>query len=404
MPIRLKSGLFVAAAALFLAMCCYISMPPGQETKRPTVVVQPLFSAPSPTPSLEKPPLKASSPLNLPEILAAVRPRLAASASTEEILCILRNAALTNPREALQAVDIISRSGGETFTFVSGIVESWASAAPDEAWRWALNEPSREHHPALNILAATIIHQLVEQNPAAAIDCVEAAFQPGGWPPIRESECALTQLADTAARALLRAGRVELAQATIERWLREYPGKAGYLPVQTVALTLAKQSPLTATQWLLSLPDSPERDQVIPAVAADWAETDPVAAMSWAETLKRPDRAQQVVFERWLDLNQAEAMHWLRSYLGRQKPAAEADALISKVSDTFSMSGIAAPEVIIQWVARISDPSLRRQSLEKVFHVWKQHDRRAMQNYLQSAPEFSEREKVELSATLQTAQ
>ena len=76
----------------------------------------------------------------------------------------------------------------------------------------------------------------------------------------------------------------------------EIAGEAGNLIRSAALMSMAREDPLAALNYVDALPAGIERDRMLTAIAQSYGEIDPAGALAWAQTLDTPAVLQQVVF------------------------------------------------------------------------------------------------------------
>jgi hypothetical protein len=168
--------------------------------------------------------------------------------------------------------------------------------------------------------------------------------------------------------------------------------------LENAARKIARDStPEEALQWLQSQPASPGRDLAVATIAAQWAESDPAAAMAWTETLEHGDGRST---------GQAPA----RSAGGSAAPAGDGSQLRLQSTPTPSVQGTArsteaparraggsaapagdgsqlrlqsTPTPSVQGTARSTNPGdVRTDATQRVFNRWLDLDLSAAMQWL----------------------
>jgi hypothetical protein len=156
------------------------------------------------------------------------------------------------------------------------------------------------------------------------------------------------------------------------------------------------KSPAAALEELRAQPASPARDFALASVAALWAETQPRAAMAWAEALPTAAatlRADAVgrIFARWADQDVGAAAAWLKP----RAPSRELDPLVWLfVTDTTYR--YVNREVALAAAPLISDPELRAQAFTHVLEIWARTERAAVLAFLEKTPALTAEQKAAL--------
>jgi hypothetical protein len=161
-------------------------------------------------------------------------------------------------------------------------------------------------------------------------------------------------------------------------------------------------SPEKAIDWLQALPSAESAGVrfALGSMAALWAESDPVAAMGWAEKLSRRDvrlDATARIFARWADRDVASALKWL----GQHAPKAELDD-IAWLFATDTTYRYVNRVYALDGAALISEPVRRAAAFEHVVLIWGREDVNAAVAYVRKAPALSASQKEAIMDKLPT--
>jgi len=146
--------------------------------------------------------------------------------------------------------------------------------------------------------------------------------------------------------------------------------------------------------WLQSLPETDAVDFTLGSISALWAETEPAAAMAWAENCSR--RAVRLdamgrVFQRWADRDVAAAADWLQ----RHAPAADLDD-IAWLYATDTTYRYVNRGYALGGAALIKDPARRDAAFEHVVLIWARAQPAAATAFVKQTPALDAEQKVEL--------
>jgi hypothetical protein len=172
--------------------------------------------------------------------------------------------------------------------------------------------------------------------------------------------------------------------------------KVGAPVVDNVALeTAAREQAKTSTPAKalakLATRSSPEGDFAQASIATLWAETDPAAAMAWAESqpnqsLRRDATAR--IFSRWADRDVAAAAKWLHTHA----PNAAMDSLVWLfVTDTTYR--YVRREIALEAAPLIKDSELRAKAFEHVVEIWSRTEPDAAAKFVEKCPALTAEQK-----------
>ena len=327
------------------------------------------------------------------ELAAAIRQRMAAGASAEEIRAALELLARRNPLKALELAMVLARTEEEKHGWVSALLGDWARRDPVAAWGWA-NAPTQQYAvPGDPSLSVIVLSAVAADDPARAVEIAEETLH---------TEDAAADVASAAVDALLRTGNAQLARDTIERWNAnpDTRTKLDNASFEKAALALANESRTAAADWLRDLPASESRNLALATLAAEWSETAPQAAMQWAAALEgdegRTD-AMQRVFNRWAATDMTAASQWLAENEAHPK----ADELIaSLVSD--SPLRETNPALALRWAELIADADARSRNVESIVLGWGNQDRDAAVRHVNESTTLKPEQRQRLLEALRT--
>ena len=335
------------------------------------------------------------------DVLVSLEARIAAGATTDELLALLKSLVRVHPDQALALAQAVARNNNEKFILVTGVVRSWAQADPQAAWDWMLTFPGGVGLPHQSVLVSTILMEMAKTDPNAVVDRVDAALETRAWTADLSAEQATAaQLIDAAVTALIASGNVATARAAVESWASGANiGPVDERAFEAVASALGATSRLAGAHWLESLPASASRSDAFAGYAMDWTATDPEAATRWADGLGDGGDALRQAFGRWLETDTTTAMQWLGNRLlgGAQDP--RTDRLLADAVEQEAGSA-ADPKSLLTWADAITDPGLWGQSLKKLVAVWAQRDPAAAARYLAADRSLPPAEKTVLLSTL----
>lgn len=196
--------------------------------------------------------------------------------------------------------------------------------------------------------------------------------------------------------SLCAAGQFQLAL----KFASEAPSdlKNGWL--RAVFTRWTQSSPQDAVNALAHVQDDAERSGLFQTVAATWAANNPSALANYAGSLPDGDDktyALNQVVESWSTEDPKAFAAWLDT----SPSGVDMDQAIAEMV-TKTDSANRSPQVAMEWVAAINDPTLRYNSLVCVLNQWNESDPVAAQNYLSSVSWLSDLQRGEILKNLQT--
>ncbi|HUR59341.1 MAG TPA: heparin lyase I family protein [Opitutaceae bacterium] len=153
----------------------------------------------------------------------------------------------------------------------------------------------------------------------------------------------------------------------------------------------ATSSPAKALAKLAGRDSSPEVDFAIASIATLWAETDPAAAMAWADAQKNQRLRQDAtarIFSRWADRDVAAAAKWLHTHA----PNASMDQIVWLfVTDTTYR--YVRREIALEAAPLIQEPALRAKAFEHVVEIWARTEPEAAARFVEKSPALTGEQK-----------
>ena len=197
--------------------------------------------------------------------------------------------------------------------------------------------------------------------------------------------------------SLCAAGQFQLAL----KFASEAPSdlKNGWL--KAVFTRWTQSHPQDAIIALASIQDDGERSGLFHAIAATWAANDPSALANYAGSLPDGDDktyALNQVVESWSTQDPKAFAAWLDT----SPSGVDMDQAIAEMV-TKTDSANRSPQVAMEWVAAINDPSLRYNSLVFVLNQWNESDPAGAQSYLSGVSWLSESQRAEILKNLQAS-
>jgi hypothetical protein len=335
-------------------------------------------------------------------LLSLLRRKLEASGSAEELLSALADIARTEPAFAIELAQTLGRSDEEKSVWVTDLTRQWAERDPQSAWEW-LTQLSVDHIDQLagGSLAGVILDRMAVNEPQHLIGMMDALMRTD-----RLSDGIAPAVAvHLGLQAFIKSGEISLAQTIVETWIRD-PLKpdVGRSAYEAVALVLGKNNPVEAGGWLISLPESEERNAAIATFASHWGDRDPSAALKWTSALA-PQAGQRVALERtfnaWVERDAIGAAEWLSDSLSHLPVGTTSDRLIGSLL-AFSPTLKRTPKVAQQWTELISDPEHRASYEEQMAWRWSRHDLAAATQYVWNSSSMAWQQKQALLQKMQS--
>lgn len=311
----------------------------------------------------------------------------------------LRGIAKTRPALAIDLALALDGDNDERAHWVTELTRTWAGHDAQAAWAWLGPQMPRMEPVTGNSLIGVVLNAMAAQAPLRVIDNVDALLRrgnsDGAMPALVACQDGLT--------ALVAHGYLDVAQAAVEEWGQNPRAQAiDASAFNVVAGAIAQNSWTEAGAWLETLPPSIERNSASAVLASKWADHDPVAALTWAETLGADNGqfgAIRSVFADWVERDGSRAGDWLMSYIDRAKSESEIDQLLSSFV-TFSNGLQRDPAHALSWTELVRDSAQRDALAERVIMRWGRRDLAAATQYVDSASQLSIPQRQKLKANL----
>jgi hypothetical protein len=142
------------------------------------------------------------------------------------------------------------------------------------------------------------------------------------------------------------------------------------------------------------LPPSQERNAALAAITANWADSDPKAAMDWSNGLGAGDDRQdamQKAFSQWESKDMLAAAQWL----SQQQSDPVIDHMIANLVGDPRVTQ-ADPPAALMLAESVADPRLRGQSLDAVLRTWGRPDLAAAEKYVSESTLLSSQQKEQI--------
>ncbi|RYD28453.1 MAG: hypothetical protein EOP86_23070 [Verrucomicrobiaceae bacterium] len=130
-----------------------------------------------------------------------------------------------------------------------------------------------------------------------------------------------------------------------------------------------------------SLPPSPEREATGPALVAQWAKTDPQAALDWIEEKMTGGRAQ--AYGSWIAAVATKGMHQAASLLATLPEGEGRDQATRTLAAQWVEKD---PKAAVNWIKTMPETADRREAYGSVMYQWAQSDKEGYRNFIATAP------------------
>ena len=167
----------------------------------------------------------------------------------------------------------------------------------------------------------------------------------------------------------------------VAEWARTLPSNARRQALHGILVGWAESDPVAAIQWAENLDE--QEKWVLSNVISTWGRKDPVAASKWV--MEQPgglDRNQllESLGQAWGGKDRDQAMKWVDGLKDEQEKA----AFVGGVAFSFGMN---EPQGAIQWAEKLADPKVKEASLVQAVRAWGYRDRTAVEKWLAGLPE-----------------
>ena len=303
------------------------------------------------------------------------------SASADELLELARNGVARSPHDALVWAESCNDPQlRERLLFA--VLQAWGEKEPRAAVDWALRENPDSRFIRMEAalkgaatqpeIALEIGHQLIARDPDTGSAYATALV--GALSGVGEFQTALQLAIDGPADS-----RADWLANTFRRWGESQPGDAA--------------------KALQSIADKELHDAALQALVTGWAANNPADLASFAMSLSAPEersRALDAALSEWCLRDPASLGEWLNSAPANPEMDNAVFWLITK-TDSVNRE----PEVALSWVAGITDPSLRRDSLVHVMKEWIQSDSTSAWQYFKNISWLEQTDLQQIAKELQ---
>lgn len=326
----------------------------------------------------------APQPAAIPaEVSATIGPfpNVEITATDEQLLNLARTAVAKSPDGAigwarLQKNSILRRR------LLFAVVRAWGEREPTVAVDWALAQDEAERRMDMQAALMGAVKQ-----PAVALAVVRGLLK---YDPDNGAECRSALIV-----ALDNAGQFQMAV----EFLKDAPVDSRADSTEATFRRWGADRPQEALKALDAVPDQALRKAAFRALADGWSASDPAGLANYATSLPTGEEQSYALgkaLANWSLQDPAAVAAWLNTSPAGVNFDAAVAQLISR-TDGANRS----PEIAMQWVQRISDPSLQEDSLAVVLDQWVQSDPRAAKNYLANASWIGESRREQLLKELQ---
>ena len=307
------------------------------------------------------------------------------TASDEELLQLARSLMLHLPTTVLawaqSQTDATLRQ-----RLISAVVQAWGEMDPRAAVNWVLSQLSPDAGDRDRLMAAALAG--AARQPAVALQLIQDLIacdadsgQVYGNVLIR-TFCAQGNY--QSALALLAAApadsQADWAKMLFSHW--------------------TATSPAAALQAAPNLPDPPMQRAAFNTAVADWSARAPGDLAAYAITLppvSEHTQALQKALDNWSLQDPAALGNWLNTL----PPGPDFDAGVALMLAKTDGAN-RTPETALQWIATITDPQLKQNSLLQLLQTWQQTDPTIARQYLAQADWLDNSQRQQLLNTLTT--
>ena len=310
-------------------------------------------------------------------------PQLNESASNEELLELARAAVRRSPERA-RAWAQSQRDATLRERLWFAVLRAWSELDPYAAVDWALKQNESER--AID-MEATLTG--AARQPDLAVEI--------GRELLAEDPDAGSAYGMALIGALGRAGNFSSAM----EFLKAAPADTRTDWISLTFNLWAQSNPDEAAKAFATFTEPKEHAAAFPALVSGWAAGNPAGLANYAAALPPGDdriHALNAALTGWCLQDPAAAGEWLNS-LPPDPEFDKAIALLVTGTDSVNRS----PEVAISWVAGITDPELRRDSLLHVMREWAKTDSAAAWDYFKNLSWFTESERESLRKKIEAS-
>ena len=269
-------------------------------------------------------------------------------------------------------------------------LRGWASTAPADAAKWALDLSNQSDRSAA---ISTVLTSAVAADPDEAVRVAKLIMQqePGGDVGYGSS------LID----ALCNAGNFEAAAkfaADGDNSQRSFWLGAAYSK-------WAELQPEQAAAAANAITDPDLRNQALHGIVGGWAQADPVALTQYLSQLPSDGERRSMLgqaLQNWVRLDPVAAASWINN----SDMGPDLDEGVKAVANMDMFMGDIKPDTAVNWAESISDVTLRSEALVNLLHDWALIDLPAAKKYFETTTNLrpADREQIgEVIANLSRA-
>lgn len=222
-----------------------------------------------------------------------------------------------------------------------------------------------------------VLHDLVAQSPDAAVsEAIRLCDEDQAYS-LEHGRALIAALAEV---GQYRVGLGFVLGETADGYLGENNQKW----LTTLFTTWTQQEPTAAAQAAVNLLPTGSGSESLQAVVSVWAKTDPAKMADFLLQLPAgPERAAafETGLRQWVDANAAEAAAWI----ARRPAGPELDSGLAAVA-TLPHLTAEGSATALRWAEKITDSTLRSNTLALVVQSWAESDPAAAEAYASSSP------------------
>jgi len=284
-------------------------------------------------------------------------------ARNQSLAALLEKLAATDPK---RAITLAQAEGNLKLrdTLTQAALHGWARTAPQDAANWAaaLTDPAARDAAINSVFAGA-----VAGNPEEAVHMANNLMQQNGGEASSYGSRLIDALVDAgnfAVATQLAAGGTGSVQRSL--WMAEAYSK------------WAELQPAQAAQAANAITDPAARSDALHGVVGGWASTDPAGLTQFLVQLPASDDRGQMIgqgLENWARLDPTAVANWMNQHgndLGTD---------IDKGMQSIATVAELKPDVAVAWAEGIIDPTLRSQALNDVLRNWVANDLQAAKTY-----------------------
>jgi hypothetical protein len=166
-------------------------------------------------------------------------------------------------------------------------------------------------------------------------------------------------------------------------WANRLPDSLKEAAFAMILSVWGSADPAKAAQWAAQFPAGETRERAIPVLAETWAAIDPAAAVRW--TLNLPESAEQSdALDQAVRTWSIQEQDALTSWIQQQPAGPEADRLRVTAATILVDK---TPREAVEMASAISDPVIRRETMEQLLDEWKNNKPQETEQWLKDHPQ-----------------